>query len=97
MRDRKLVVRRTRSRGDVGGHSASGCKLLLRHARQQRDYQVLKRDHTDSELDEFGVRQLRDVGADPSPGWVLLRAVRLGSALILPPRKRETARIGRLR
>ena len=70
-----------RPRGNVSRHLARQIELLRRCLRQQRDDQVLQRDHPHLELHQFDIGQRRDGSGYPD----FLRAVRPGAAFVVPP------------
>ena len=64
--------------------------------REQRDHQILQRDHADAKLHQLGVCQLRNFGLRFRGNLSLLRAARSRAALIVPPRKSRLALLRRV-
>jgi hypothetical protein len=64
---------------------------MVRSFREQHDHQVFQRNDANAELNELGVRQIRDVGLRFGESFLLLRAVGSRASLIIPPRKRFQA------
>jgi hypothetical protein len=55
--DRRAVAGETRSGRDVAGHLPSQVELVVGDLREQRDDQVLQRDHANSKLGQFDRRR----------------------------------------
>src|SRR5712691_10444162 len=59
---RQGVMGEARPRCDVGCHFASKTELPFGCLCEQRDHQILQRDHANAELHQFGIGQLRGLG-----------------------------------
>jgi hypothetical protein len=90
---RQGVMGEARPRRDVGCHFASKIELPFGRLGEQRDHQILQRNHANAKLHQFGIRQLGD------PGWrfggnrssSLLRPAGSSAAFIVPSRKSHLA------
>src|SRR5665213_50309 len=83
--DRQRMMGEARSWRDEGCHFASKIELPIGCFREQRDHQVLQRDHADAKLYQFGVCQLRNFGLRLWRSLALLRAAGSRAALVIPP------------
>ena len=83
--DRQGVMGEAPSLRDESGHFASKIELPIGCFREQRDHQILQRDHADAKLHQLGVCQLRNFGLRLRGNLSLLRAAGPRAALVVPP------------
>jgi hypothetical protein len=88
---RQRVIGEARPRRDVRGHFASKTELPFGRLCEQRDHQILQRDHANAELHQFGIRQLGDLGLRFGGNRSSLRPAGSGAAFIVPSRKSHLA------
>lgn len=61
--NRQRVLDETRSWPDVASHFARDRKLLIRPLGEQSDHQIFQSNHTDTKMDQFGIRQFRNLSS----------------------------------
>ena len=57
--DRQRMLGKSRSGRDVRGQFAHMIELPIRAFSEQRDHHVLQSDHTNAQMHQFGIAQLR--------------------------------------
>src|SRR5665213_3328711 len=82
--DRQGMISEARSWRDESRHFANKIELPLRRFCEQRDHQVLQRDHTDAKLDQLDICQLRDFRLHRRGNLGLLRTAGSRAALVVP-------------
>ena len=60
--DRQMMAGEAWPRRDIGGHFARKVDLPVGRLCQERDHQVLQRDHADLKLNQFGICQRWNIG-----------------------------------
>jgi len=89
--NRQRVMGEARPGRDVGCHFSRKIELPFGRICEQRDHQVLQRDHANAELHQFGIRQLGDLGSRFGGNRSSLRPVGSGTSFIVPSRKSHLA------
>ena len=88
--NRQRVMARARPGRDVGRHFACQSELPFGRIGEQRDQQILQRDHANAELHQFGIRQRGGLGLRFG-NLFALRPAGSGAAFIVPSRKGHLA------
>src|SRR6185312_171132 len=94
--DRQRMMGDARSWRDKSRHFTSKIKLPIGRFREQRDHQILQRDHANAKLHNLSVCQLRNFGLRFRGNLSLLWATGSRAALIVPPRKCRLALLRRV-
>jgi hypothetical protein len=84
---RQGVMGEARPRRDVGCHFARETELPFGRLGEQRDHQILQRDHANAELHQFGIRQRGNLGLRFGGNRSSLRPAGSGAAFVVPSRR----------